>query len=118
MSSPTDPSPASTSPPQQPLRAWQTTAAPWIVFALLATAVGAVYTASADAPLFFDDVPCIENNPSIRQLWPPLGTKESPGPLRPPQDFNTAGRPLVNLSYALNIALGGLESPRADGLVE
>jgi len=81
---------------------------PFAVFLLLATAVFAVYGASINAPFIFDDVQCIVNNPSIMQLWPPLGTIEAPGPLRPPQDFNTAGRPLVNLSLALNVATGGV----------
>lgn len=117
MNSPTSPTPETASIAQPTERSWSKTAAPWIVFGLLAAAVVAVYAATTDAPLIFDDVPCIENNPSIRQLWPPVGTKEEPGPLRPPQDFNTAGRPLVNLSFALNVALGGLAQPEAVGLV-
>ena len=45
----------------------------------------------------------IQNNPTIRHLWPLWGV------LRPPLDqgITVEGRPIVNLSFALNYALGG-----------
>ncbi|HEY2841011.1 MAG TPA: tetratricopeptide repeat protein [Pirellulales bacterium] len=102
-----------TSPAAATRRGWQTWR-PLVVFVLLGAAVVAVYGGTTHAPFVFDDVPCIENNPSIMHLWPPLGTKEEPGPLRPPQDFNTAGRPLVNLSFALNVAFDRIEGIKVD----
>lgn len=66
-----------------------------------------VYAASIRAPMIFDDTSTIITNPSIKQLWPLVGTASEPGPLRPPQESSTAGRPLVNLSFAVNHAIAG-----------
>lgn len=68
----------------------------------LGGAVGLVYLRVAAAPLMLDDLPSVIQNPSIRTLWP-LSV-----PLDPPRYLPTAGRPLVNLSLAVNHALGGL----------
>ena len=63
----------------------------------------AVYRPSLEAPFLFDDTPAIVDNRSIRHLWPPGEA------LSPPADAAGAtGRPLVNLSLAVNYALGGL----------
>ena len=71
--------------------------------ALLCAALAA-YHASLPAPFTFDDRPAIERNDSLRGLWP------LPGPLSPPVTAaGAAGRPLVNLSLALNHAAGGLD---------
>ena len=69
---------------------------------ILVLAVVAVYANSLNAPFVFDDVPAIERNVTIRQLgWDAL---------RPPADGSgVTGRPLVNLSLALNYAAGGLD---------
>ncbi len=70
----------------------------------LVLAIGLTYANSVTAPFVFDDVPAIVDNPSIRQLWP-LSV-----PLSPPdqlQGLPVGSRPLVNLSLALNFALGG-----------
>ncbi len=70
----------------------------------LALAALAAYHAALPAPFTFDDRPAIERNESIRRLWP------LSGPLSPPVTAaGAAGRPLVNLSLALNHAAGGLE---------
>jgi tetratricopeptide (TPR) repeat protein len=53
-------------------------------------------------PFVLDDFTAISNNPSIRTLWPPWNA------LSPPVHSPVTGRPLVNLSLALNFALGGL----------
>ena len=68
------------------------------------TAVALVYGASLRVPLIFDDHPAIERNATIRQLWP-----LTPVLLTPVSAAGATGRPLVNLSLALNYAWGGLE---------
>ncbi|HET6883755.1 MAG TPA: tetratricopeptide repeat protein [Pirellulales bacterium] len=59
----------------------------------------AVYFNSLHAAFVFDDERAIEQNPTIRQLLP-LWTV-----LSPPPEATVAGRPLVNLSLAINMAL-------------
>ncbi|HEY6614368.1 MAG TPA: tetratricopeptide repeat protein [Vicinamibacterales bacterium] len=65
-----------------------------------------VYSNSLAAPFIFDDRTAILDNQQIRQLWP-LSV-----PLSPPNNTPVAGRPIVNLSFALSYAIGGLD-PRA-----
>ena len=61
----------------------------------------AAYCNSFDGPFIFDDVPSILHNPTIRQLWP-IGPA-----LRPPGGGRAVqGRPVVNLSLAVNWAIG------------
>jgi protein O-mannosyl-transferase len=71
---------------------------------VIAVAAAGVYWNSLGCPFVFDDQPTIVGNPSIRHLWPP-------GPvLWPPAGAGGAsGRPLLNLSLALNYAAGGLD---------
>ncbi len=69
--------------------------------AVLAAGAIAVYGRTFSVPLLFDDAGSIANNLSIRKLWPLLPV------LSPPADFGVGGRPLLNLSYALNYAWGG-----------
>ena len=62
------------------------------------------YANSFGGPFIFDDFPAVARNPSIRDLGQ-LGRV-----LNPPLDAAGAtGRPLVNLTYAFNYALGGLD---------
>ena len=70
--------------------------------ALLLLAAFAAYHASFSVPFFFDDVVAITNNPTIRSLSR-MGDVLSP----PDNGSGTTGRPLVNLSLAINYALGG-----------
>ncbi len=72
-------------------------AAAGIVLAALAA-----YHNSFSGPFVLDDLVTTVNNPSIRHLWP-LGPVFSP----PPTTFS-GGRPILNLSFAINYALGGL----------
>ncbi|NQU10155.1 tetratricopeptide repeat protein, partial [bacterium] len=72
---------------------------PW----LLVLVVFLAYANSLSAPFLFDDVAAIVENPTIRQLWPP------PGPLRTPPGSAACGRPVVNVTLAVNYALGGLQ---------
>ena len=70
----------------------------------LVLAALAVYSGSLEAPFVFDDIPSIVRNPTIRHLWPVWE------PLNPPVDGSGAsGRPLLNLSFAVNYAIGGLQ---------
>ncbi len=79
----------------------------WTAALALAIVIVAVYCQSLNAPFIFDDNATILANDSIVALWPPVGSVEHPGPLRPPAPLPTAGRPLVNLSLAVNYLLGG-----------
>jgi tetratricopeptide (TPR) repeat protein len=72
--------------------------------ALLVVAAGLLaYHNSYTGPFIFDDVAAIKDNPTIRHLWPIWQT------LSPPHTGGATveGRPLVNLSFAINHALGG-----------
>ncbi len=69
---------------------------------VLAVAILAVYANSFRCVFVFDDVGVIQNNGSIVRLWP-LGAV-----LSPPPGMTSTGRPLLNLSFAVNYALGGL----------
>jgi tetratricopeptide (TPR) repeat protein len=61
------------------------------------------YANSLSGPFIIDDAVTVVDNPHIRQLWPLsralVTDRESP----------VAGRPLVNLSFAINYAIGGLD---------
>ncbi|MFA6134895.1 MAG: tetratricopeptide repeat protein [Phycisphaerae bacterium] len=62
----------------------------------------AAYWNSFQGVFVFDDTRAIVNNPTIRALWPPgpvLSTPHNGSPV--------AGRPVVNLSLAVNYAFGG-----------
>ncbi|HEX2852062.1 MAG TPA: tetratricopeptide repeat protein [Opitutaceae bacterium] len=78
-----------------------------VLFAAGVVALGAVlvYLPVLSAPFVFDDLPGIVQNPTIRKLsslgdvlWPAQATGTS-----------VVARPLVNLSLALNYAVGGLD---------
>jgi protein O-mannosyl-transferase len=72
--------------------------------ALIVLVGAAVFWNSLRGPFLFDDVASIPGNATIRSLWPP------PGALAPPSHSESvAGRPLVNLSLAINYAIGGLD---------
>lgn len=75
----------------------------WGWLALLCVVVVAPFVNSLDNPFIWDDSNAIVNNPTIRSLWP-LWT-----PLQPPLETPVSTRPLVNLSFALNYALHGLD---------
>ena len=70
---------------------------------VLVVAGALVYLNSLSGPFIFDDRTAIIDNPQIRQLWP-LSV-----PLSPPPDTPVAGRPIVNLTFAINYAIGGLD---------
>jgi tetratricopeptide (TPR) repeat protein len=70
---------------------------------LLAGAILAAYANTLRVPFLLDDTGSIVDNPSIRQLWPPGAV------LAPPAQAGFGGRPLANLTFALNYAVHGLD---------
>ena len=76
----------------------QRAAFPWLLLA----AVVAVYANTLAVPFLLDDLQTIPGNPSITRLSPISSV------LFPPPHVYSAGRPVLNLSYALNHAVGGL----------
>ncbi len=77
----------------------------WLAAGLLVALAAASYLNSLGSPFFFDDDASIRENASIRRL-DQLGAV-----LAPPSaaGAGVAGRPVVNLSLAINYAVGGLE---------
>ncbi len=73
---------------------------------VLGGAACAVYCPSLNSPFIFDDSTSVTDNSSIVRLWPLIGDSEDRGPLNPPADLPTSGRPLVNLSLAINYSFG------------
>lgn len=73
--------------------------------ALAVIAIGAIlcYANAFNGVFLFDDQSGIVDNASIRQLWP-LGDL-----LSPPAVTTVSGRPIVNLTFGVNYALGGLD---------
>jgi protein O-mannosyl-transferase len=76
--------------------------------AFLGVIIWAIYDRGINSPFIFDDPASVLDNPSIRAILPLVGDESHPGPLNPPRELPTAGRPLVNLSLAVNFRLGGL----------
>jgi tetratricopeptide (TPR) repeat protein len=75
----------------------------WAIRALLVAAAMLAYAGSLRGPFVLDDEVSILRNPSLRDLRA-LGEV-----LWPPPHVFTAGRPLLNLSFALNHAAGGFD---------
>ncbi|MGE0591800.1 MAG: tetratricopeptide repeat protein [Vicinamibacterales bacterium] len=75
----------------------------WLAVILIVACGFLAYANTLDAPFLFDDEPSVVNNAQIRTLWPLTEA------LSPPRDTPVAGRPLVNLSFALNYAVGRLD---------
>ncbi len=75
----------------------------WIAAAVIVVAGFWPYLATLDAPFVFDDIPGIAQNESIRDLSD-LGRVLHP----PTEGAGMDSRPIINLSLALNHALGGL----------
>jgi tetratricopeptide (TPR) repeat protein len=94
------PAPASTPPVYSGTRAQA-----WLAAGLLAGVALLAYANSFHGPFVFDDVPSIVENPTIRQLWPP-GEALSP---HTEGGVTVSGRPILNLSLAVNYAISGLD---------
>ncbi len=67
--------------------------------ALIVAALVAAWSNSFTGPMVFDDLPSLQDNPSI-QHWSTALTPPNGG-------FTVSGRPLLNLSFALNYHLSG-----------
>lgn len=70
---------------------------------LLVAAIVATYANSLAAPFVYDDLPAITGNATIRHLWPLTNV------LLPQAEggLTVSGRPILNLSFALNHAISG-----------
>ncbi len=70
---------------------------------ILVIAVGAAYARTLAVPFHFDDFEAILHNATIRHLWPLTDV------LAPPHHLGSTvgGRPLLNLTFALNYAISG-----------
>jgi tetratricopeptide (TPR) repeat protein len=75
-----------------------------VAFALLTIAALAAYHNTFSVPFLFDDRVSITENPTIRHWWPLWDV------LSPPAAAGVGGRPLINLTYAINYELGGLNA--------
>jgi hypothetical protein len=71
---------------------------------LIVLAGALVYSNSFEGPFIFDDFKSIPENPTIRSLWPPWSALSPPDSGDAIQD-----RPIVNLSLAINYAIGELD---------
>jgi tetratricopeptide (TPR) repeat protein len=74
----------------------------WAARGVIVAACLAAYGNSLHGPFVFDDDWSIINNRTIRQLWPIWPVLYPPG-----RGCTVQGRPLVNLSFAVNWAIGG-----------
>lgn len=71
---------------------------------LIAAATTAAYLNSFAVPFLFDDPSSIADNPSVHHLWPFWRV------LAPPHGgLTVSGRPVLNLSLAVNYAISGTE---------
>ncbi|HTQ31772.1 MAG TPA: tetratricopeptide repeat protein [Opitutaceae bacterium] len=71
---------------------------------VIAAATIAAYFNSFAAPFLFDDPSSIADNPTIRHLWPLWRA------LAPPHGgLTVSGRPVLNLSLAINYAISGTQ---------
>jgi hypothetical protein len=70
---------------------------------VITLAAFAAYHNSLRAPFVFDDGPATVANASIRSLWPVWGA------FSPPAGTTVAGRPIANVTFAINYALSGTD---------
>jgi tetratricopeptide (TPR) repeat protein len=94
------------SPPRPPAPAVATSSRRVVALAcgVLVLAVFAAYANSLSGPFVYDDKDSIVGNLTLRHLWP-LAEVLTP----PSGGLTVSGRPVLNLSLALNFAAGGLD---------
>ncbi|MCE0497490.1 MAG: tetratricopeptide repeat protein [Methylacidiphilales bacterium] len=93
------PPPRSASPARSPILVEK--GSPLWIIGLIVLVILLVYSNSFTGPFLFDDDQAIMKNYSIEHLWPPWA------PLDPPCFLTVGGRPLLNLSFAINYAING-----------
>lgn len=91
----------STKPARQQPSVAASPAAVFLAGGVLVLAALVAYHNSFSVPFIYDDSAAITDNPTIRHLWPLWPA------LSPPPGLTTSGRPIVNLSLAINYAFGG-----------
>ena len=74
----------------------------WWRLGVIVIAGGLAYANSLSGPFMLDDTYSVVENPTIHQWSRPASV------LFPPRNSPVAGRPAVNLSFAINYAIGGL----------
>jgi Flp pilus assembly protein TadD len=77
------------------------------VLAVIALLTIAAYWPAVQSPLLFDDTTAITHNATIQTLDPVIA-------LHPPTDGPTAGRPLANYSFAMNVAVDQIAETSAE----
>ena len=75
----------------------------WWRIAIVIVAGILTYANSLSGPFILDDQSTIVDNRQIREWWSPSSV------LVPESDTAIAGRPIVNLTFAVNYAIGGLD---------
>jgi len=70
---------------------------------LIVVAGALTFSNSLAGPFIWDDLTSIQQNQTLRRVWPLSAA------LSPPRETPVGGRPLVNLSFAINYAIGGLD---------
>ena len=94
----------SVSPGVHPPRSHERTHAAWAV-AVIVLSILAAYHNSFGVPFVLDDISAIPENSSIRKLWP-ISAALSP----PASGTTVSGRPVANLTLALNYAISGTDT--------
>ena len=79
-----------------------------VAYALLSAVIWHAFSRAENAPFIYDDRSSVVDNTSLRHLSPLLGDSNMTGPLRSAKELPTSGRPLLNLSFALNYHFGQL----------
>lgn len=82
---------------------WFASCPTWLAVAAIVLALAAAYANGLTGPFVLDDIGSIRDNLTIRRLWPLDEV------LRPPpgRGETVEGRPILNLSFAVNHALSG-----------
>ncbi len=95
----------------QPARAKSLSPRGWQLLGvvLLAGAVFLTYRGAIGGPLIFDDGETIVHNSSIRHLWPLWTAGGGYSPLHAPPETPVHGRPVVNLTLAVNYHFSQLD---------
>ncbi|MGA3007151.1 MAG: hypothetical protein ABSE59_04595, partial [Opitutaceae bacterium] len=80
----------------------------WLASGILVLAAVWAYHNSFSAPYILDDNESVSKNSTIRHLWPVWQALTPPHGRPSDGGRPVAGRPVVNLSLAVNYAMGGL----------